>query len=219
MNKIERVRPTGKIIISRIVRMTEPAPERFMPINELYEISNLGNVRTRDTKRYLNINSNPVNKYCSVSVKIDGRWKTQYVHRLAAVAFNLPRPNGHNDIDHKDDNRLNNNIENIEWVPHSENVRRSYLRNPNRPRRVPGPRNTNTGERYISKREQKYKRTNGIEETLTYYSVSVGNTTRSFKTLPEAVTFRDNDRARIHAELVAARAAAAAPAALAAPQN
>ena len=181
--------------------MTDPAPERFMPINELYEISNLGNVRTTDTKRYLNINSNPVNKYCSVSIKIDGRSRTQYVHRLAATAFNLPRPEGHNDVDHKDDNRLNNSIENLEWVPHSENIRRSYLRNPDRPRGARGARKTNTGERYISKREIKYKRKNGNEETVTYFSVSVGNTTRSFKTLEEAKAFRDNDRLRVLNEL------------------
>jgi hypothetical protein len=136
---------------------------------------------------------------------------------LAATAFNLPRPAGYNEVDHKDDNPLNNNIENLEWVPHSENIRRSYLRNPDRPRRGRGARKTNTGEQYISKRELKYKRKNGIEETVTYFSVSVGNTTRSFKTLEEAKAFRDNDRTRVQAELAAARAAAVA--APAAPQN
>lgn len=47
-----------------------------------------------------------------------------YVHRLVALAF-VPNPNGYKEVDHKDGNRANPNAYNLEWVSHSENVRRA----------------------------------------------------------------------------------------------
>lgn len=49
---------------------------------------------------------------------------TAYVHRLVALAF-VPNPNGYKEVDHKDGNRANPNAYNLEWVSHSENVRRA----------------------------------------------------------------------------------------------
>lgn len=44
------------------------------------------------------------------------------VHRLVALAH-IPNPNGHREINHKDANKLNNHVDNLEWCDHSHNVR------------------------------------------------------------------------------------------------
>ena len=43
------------------------------------------------------------------------------VHRLVAIAF-LPKPDGCNEINHKDENKLNNTVENLEWCTHKYNM-------------------------------------------------------------------------------------------------
>lgn len=40
--------------------------------------------------------------------------KKAFVHRLVATAF-VPNPNGYVIINHKDENKLNNNADNLEW--------------------------------------------------------------------------------------------------------
>lgn len=50
---------------------------------------------------------------------------TKKVHRLVAMAF-IPNLYNKPQINHKDWNKLNNNIDNLEWVTQSENVKHSY---------------------------------------------------------------------------------------------
>lgn len=55
------------------------------------------------------------------------RRTSKFVHRIVAELF-LPNPKGLSDVDHKDGNRANPDISNLEWVTHEENVRRSQER-------------------------------------------------------------------------------------------
>ena len=52
--------------------------------------------------------------YKTVSLCIDGKPKTYYVHRLVAGAF-VENPNNYPEVNHIDEDRGNNRAENLEW--------------------------------------------------------------------------------------------------------
>ena len=54
-------------------------------------------------------------EYLKVSLFVDGEIKTESVHRLIAETF-IPNPNNLPMVNHKDENKLNNNVDNLEWV-------------------------------------------------------------------------------------------------------
>ena len=45
-----------------------------------------------------------------------------YIHRLVAMAF-IPNPKCYKEINHKDENKLNNNADNLEWCSHKYNMK------------------------------------------------------------------------------------------------
>lgn len=50
------------------------------------------------------------------------------VHRMVAEAF-LPNPNNLRDVNHIDGNKLNNNVENLEWASHPQNALHAWKNN------------------------------------------------------------------------------------------
>lgn len=54
-----------------------------------------------------------------------GKSKVFHLHRLLAQTF-IPNPNEYKCINHKDGNKLNNHISNLEWVTHSQNNKHAY---------------------------------------------------------------------------------------------
>lgn len=86
----------------------------------LYEVSNYGEVRRTDgTMMQGNINSYG---YRVVRLTKSGRPKDKKVHRLVALAF-IPTISGKDFVNHKDGNKLNNYVGNLEWVTRGENNR------------------------------------------------------------------------------------------------
>lgn len=59
--------------------------------------------------------------YLSVTLSKDGIRKSYTVHRLIAETF-IPNPNNFPQVNHKDENKLNNKIENLEWCDNQYNV-------------------------------------------------------------------------------------------------
>jgi hypothetical protein len=58
--------------------------------------------------------------------------KLYRIHRVIAFAFNLPRSDDQNQVNHKDGNPGFNWLLNLEWVNQSQNIKHSYLTNVNR---------------------------------------------------------------------------------------
>lgn len=65
-----------------------------------------------------------VNKqgYLYMAFRADGGQKNAYMHRLVAETF-IPNPDGKPFVNHKDGNKQNNDISNLEWVTVTENNR------------------------------------------------------------------------------------------------
>ncbi len=95
----------------------------------LYQISNLGRVKSlikkgRKSERILKNFLDRCGYLNNILVK--DKIKTKYKnHRLIAIAF-IPNCKNKPCINHKDGNKQNNNIDNLEWVTYSENERHSY---------------------------------------------------------------------------------------------
>lgn len=63
--------------------------------------------------------------YRNVLFSESGKTKQYLVHRLIAITF-IPNPNDLPMVNHKDGNKLNNSVENLEWCTRSENTKHSY---------------------------------------------------------------------------------------------
>ena len=63
--------------------------------------------------------------YREVLLSENGKTNNARVHRLMAETF-IPNPYNLRDVNHKDGNKLNNDISNLEWVSHSSNVKHAY---------------------------------------------------------------------------------------------
>lgn len=100
----------------------------------LYQVSNLGNVRrikkwcgNKNTKIYKedntiikkHITNKP--KYYFVVLSKNSIRKNVRIHRLVAQAF-IPNPNNLPQVNHKDGNKLNNCVNNLEWCTNSYNI-------------------------------------------------------------------------------------------------
>ena len=58
--------------------------------------------------------------YNNINLNKNGKKITKYIHRIVAEAF-IPNPNNYPMVNHKDENKKNNNVENLEWCTASYN--------------------------------------------------------------------------------------------------
>ena len=86
-----------------------------------YEVSNFGRVRNISTKHILKGRLSK-SGYLQVSLKIDdtNKFSNRYIHRLVAIYW-IDNNENKREVNHKDGNKLNNHLDNLEWVTSSEN--------------------------------------------------------------------------------------------------
>ena len=122
--------------------------ELFAPVKGyegFYEISNLGNVRS--VARYANhskdgykriiygillapVKNKARGNYLHITlVGPESKRKTFRIHRLVAQAF-LLNPNEYKEVNHKDFDPTNNNVDNLEWCDSAYNLGYSKHRRP-----------------------------------------------------------------------------------------
>lgn len=78
-----------------------------------YEVSSKGRIRKISTNKLLYIKEHTAG-YRQVIIQEKGKKYYLYIHRLVAEAF-IPNPNDYPYINHKDECKHNNNVDNLEW--------------------------------------------------------------------------------------------------------
>lgn len=101
----------------------------------LYKVSNRGDVISLSKiSGFLKLRERimtptvKANKYLDVKLIKNKISKHFYVHRLVAEHF-IPNPNNLPQVNHKDNNPANNNVDNLEWCDNSYNIRYSDIPN------------------------------------------------------------------------------------------
>ena len=104
----------------------------------LYQISNLGRIKNVKRNR---IKKQTINKdgYYITKLSKNNKKKTYLIHRLVAEAFlnynnfNFTKEEYNKEffktdlvVNHKDENKLNNNVDNLEWCTNLYNIKYSY---------------------------------------------------------------------------------------------
>jgi len=131
---------------------------------EDYEVSTLGNVRRSGR----NLKPGLSRGYHNVTLCKEGIQKTMKIHRLVAFAF-IPNPEMKPTVDHIDECKTNNCLSNLRWATHSE-------------QHLHSPRSGKSGHLYICPRPSGTYRVEIQRKSLS----------KIFKTLEEAIEFRDN---------------------------
>ena len=90
----------------------------------LYEVSNKGRVRSlfKGKNRILSMFAGT---YYNVNLNKRGVHSRSDVHRLVAKAF-IPNPDNLPEVNHKNEDKLDNRVENLEWVTHKYNIAYSH---------------------------------------------------------------------------------------------
>lgn len=97
--------------------------EMWLPIQgfeDAYLVSDLGNVHSLKRNKTLRVRKS-TRGYGQVNLCRNGRMTTHRVHRLVATHF-IPNPSHLPEVNHLNENKLDNRVENLEWCDRLRNV-------------------------------------------------------------------------------------------------
>lgn len=103
--------------------MTEKK-RKFVYNRSIYYVTPSGNVENSSNHRLKKLDNGK--GYKMVSLHGKGKRKNFYIHRLVAMCY-LDNPNGFPEINHKDGNKSNNDVSNLEWVSKKMNIKHALI--------------------------------------------------------------------------------------------
>ena len=147
----------------------------------LYQISNFGRIKslerrvkgkkpgtTQHIKEKIRKFSYTTEGYAYVVLAKEGVNKTILVHRLVAKAF-IPNPDNLPCVNHKDENKQNDFVENLEWCTYSYN---NIYKNIHRRRNLD---NVNRKVIQYDLEMNEIKRWDSLTEPCSFYGIAAGN--------------------------------------------
>ena len=90
-------------------------------MNGLYQVSTKGQIKSLNVRKGRILKQHTQRGYLYVGLSKQCKTKLYLVHRLVALAF-IPNPLHLPEINHKDENKLNNNVDNLEWCDSKYNT-------------------------------------------------------------------------------------------------
>lgn len=98
---------------------------KVCPIAKFFEVSTFGGVRLVGRTRVKTPCDNG-RGYLYVTKVTNGKAKNYYIHRLVAATF-IENPDDFSEVNHKDGNKKNNNVLNLEWCSRGQNMQHAYI--------------------------------------------------------------------------------------------
>lgn len=87
---------------------------------DIYEVDKYGNVYGKDGITLKEKDNGHGYKLARLKVQNKRKWKTAYKHRLVALAY-IPNPENLPEVNHKDEDKTNNAVNNLEWCTREYN--------------------------------------------------------------------------------------------------
>lgn len=100
------------------------APVPVEGLEDVYTVFSNGSVMRNSSRKYIKARPNWAG-YMMVHLRHRSINKNVTVHRLVANAF-IEKPDSEYDVDHIDNNKSNNNVENLQWLSRSENIKKAF---------------------------------------------------------------------------------------------
>ena len=98
------------------------------PTQTDYLITEEGDVYSRKFRKLKKMKQHDDGRgYKKISLYTDGKSKTYKVHRLVAEIY-IPNPDNLPEVNHKDEDKTNNNLSNLEWCSRQYNAQYSHAR-------------------------------------------------------------------------------------------